>query len=149
VGATQVNPYLHPDVVALALETDSRLFVTDSLRDGVLKEFGPGLDERSAFGYRAPAYGHHVFRALSEEVHRAGALNNLVAPSLLEQMRAGTFPDLIPNPDAATPSSAAPAYRVHADQQQPGMRSLRDYEHLLTYTTFLNLLVEDGVALSR
>jgi asparagine synthetase B (glutamine-hydrolysing) len=148
VGAAQVNPYLHPDVVALALETDSRLFVPDSLRNGVLAEFGPGLDEKSAFGYRAPGYGHHVFRALSEEVRRADALSNLVDPSLLEQMRAGRFPDLSPNPDAATPSPAAPAYRVHADQHQPGMRSLRDYEHLLTYATFLNLLVEDGVAVS-
>lgn len=148
VGGAQVNPYLHPDVVALALETDSRLFVSDSLRDGVLAKFGPGLDERSAFGYRAPGYGHHVFRALSEEVRRADALNDLVAPSLLEEMRAGRFPDLSPNPDAATSSSAAPAYRVHTDQQQPSVRSLRDYEHLLTYATFLNLLIEDGVAVS-
>ena len=64
VGGAQVNPYLHPDVVALALETDSRLFATDSLRDGVLAGLGPGLNEPSAFGYKAPGYGHHVFRAL-------------------------------------------------------------------------------------
>jgi asparagine synthetase B (glutamine-hydrolysing) len=149
VSGAQVNPYLHPDVVALALETDSRLFVPDSLRDGVLTGLGPGLNDKSAFGYKAPGYGHHVFRALSEEVRRGDVLEGLVAPSLLDEMRAGRFPDLNADPNLPTTSPAAPAYRVHADEPLPGVRSLRDYEHLLVYTTFLNLLAEDGVVGSR
>jgi hypothetical protein len=142
----QVNPYLHPEIIALGLETDSRLLAADRLRDGVLASLGPGLTEPSAFGYRAPAYAHHVFRALAGEVTRAGRLDGLLAPALLEEMRAARFPDLNPNPDGSAP--AGPAYRVHADEPQPVIRSLRNYEHLLVYVTFLNLLGEDGVVIA-
>jgi hypothetical protein len=57
-------------------------------------------------------------------------------------MRDGRFPAL----DEAAPAPAgAPAYRSHGEASS--VKSPRDYEHLLTYAAFLNLLTEDGVAL--
>ena len=144
-SSVQINPYLHPAMIDLAFETDAALLGSDSLRDGVLRQFGPGLDTPSAFGYRAPAYAHQVFRALSQEIVASTTLDGVVAAPLLDEMREGRFPDL--NPDAA--GLAGPAYRVHADAAQPGVKSLRDYEHLLVYSTFLNLIASDGVSIRQ
>ena len=140
VCPTQVNPYLHPALVELGLELDPRLLESDALRRGLLADLGPGLDGPSAFGYRAPAYAEAVFRALAEEARRCAPLGALVQPALLDDLHAGRFPEL--SPSAA---GAGPAYRSHAAEPQPVVKSLRDYEHLLMYVTMVNLLAEDGV----
>ena len=149
VCPTQINPYLHPALIELGLETDPRLLADDALRRGVLAELGPGLDEPSAFGTRAPAYSKQVFHALEGEVRSCTLLEGLVEPALLEAMRAGRFPDLSVPASATSPAgNTAPVYRSHTSEPQPVIRSLRDYEHLLVYTTMLNLLARDGVIVS-
>jgi hypothetical protein len=146
VCPTQVNPYLHPSLVELALAIDPRLRAADALRDGVLAALGEGLDAPSAFGYRAPAYSRHVLDALTDEARRCAMLDGAIAPALLDALREGRFPDLtVAAPDGASDGAGKPSYRSHAGEPPNLMRSLRDYEHLLTYTTFLNLLVDDGV----
>ena len=57
----------------------------------------------------------------------------------------GGFPDLNPLAEEAGKPSGGAVYRLHAEEPQQVSRSLRDYEHLLMYATFLNLLAEDGV----
>lgn len=140
VCPTQINPYLHPALVALGLETDPRLLAADALRLGVLTGLGPGLDAPSAFGYKAPGYSAHVFRALAEESRRCAPLAGLLEPSLLAGLHEGRFAEL-----GTAEAVAGPVYRSHAAEPQPVIRSLRDYEHLLTYITMLNLMAEDGV----
>lgn len=139
VCETQVNPYLHESIVELGLQLDPRLLASDALRTGLLQELGPGLDGPSAFGYRAPAYGLLVLRALQAEARLCQPLERVLQPALLDSIRAGSFPELSTEGPVST-------YRIH-DESQPVLRSLRDYEHLLTYATFLNLLSEDGVAI--
>lgn len=141
VCPTQLNPYLHPAVVDLALSLDPRLRVADAARSGVLASLGPGLDAPSAFGYRAPAYAGAVLAALTGEVRRCSLLDGLLAPALLEALRAGEYPDLAE--PAAT--AAKPEYRTHTGAPPGLLRSLRDYEHLLIYASFLNLVTSDGV----
>ena len=139
VCPTQLNPFLHPAVIELVLALDPRLLVTDEVRTALLTSLGPDLDGPSAYGFRAPAYAAAVLTAVVDELGRCPLLDGVLALALLADLRAGTLPDL------ATPDDAGgPTYRIHADPS-PLLRSLRDYEHLLTYATFLNLLVEDGV----
>jgi hypothetical protein len=143
VCPTQLNPYLHPAVIELALSIDPRLRVADALRSGVLADLGPGLDAPSAFGYRAPGYSGAVLSALSEEARRCSALDSVLEPALLAELRDNRHPDL-----GAPLQDGKPAYRSHAAEPVNIYRSLRDYEHVLTYATFLNLLSEDGVVIS-
>jgi asparagine synthetase B (glutamine-hydrolysing) len=142
----QINPYLDPEMIDLALMADISLLRTDALRDGALRSIAPGLDGKSAFGYKAPAYSHHVFRALAVELPQCGVLDRQLARAPLDAMRSGVFPDLNPSAEG-TSVSAAPAYRVHGAETQPVIRSLRDYEHLLVYTAFINQLDHDGVVI--
>ncbi len=140
VCPTQLNPYLQPALFDLALRLSPGLLAADAVRLGLLRGLGPGLDGPSAFGYRAPRYAQSVFRALTDEARACAALSTVVRPSLVEAMRGGRFPGL----DEAVPGpSAAPAYRTH--DEAPVVKNLRDYEHLLSYAAFLNLLSEDGV----
>ena len=144
VCPTQINPYLHPALIDLALAIHPRLRVADALRSGVLAGLGPGLDAPSAFGYRAPGYSEAVLTALSEEARRCAVLDRVLEPGLLADLRENRYPDLA----AADPVAAGkPAYRSYAQEPGNRLRSLRDYEHVLTYATFLNLLAEDGVAI--
>ena len=80
-----------------------------------------------------------MFAAVVDEAARCELLDGVLEPGLLDGLRRGELRDL-----AAASGGDGPAYRVHADTT-PLVRSLRDYEHLLMYTAFLNLLVEDGV----
>ena len=148
LGGAQINPYLHPAIVDLALDTDSRLLLDDALRSGILNGLGNDLDSPSAYGYNAPAYSHHVFRALELESRACAALDGRLDAALVEAMRAGRFPDLTTAAPAPAGGKKKASYRSHAAEPQAVWRNLRDYEHLLLYTTFLNLLTEDGVALS-
>jgi hypothetical protein len=142
VCPTQLNPYLHPALFDLALRLAPDLLAADAVRLGLLRGLGAGLDGPSAFGYRAPPYAQAVFRALTAEARACAALPAVVHPALVAAMRDGRFPAL----DEAAPAPAgAPAYRSHGEASS--VKSPRDYEHLLTYAAFLNLLTEDGVAL--
>jgi hypothetical protein len=142
VCPTQLNPYLHPALFDLALRLSPGLLAADAVRLGLLRALGSGLDGPSAFGYRAPRYAETVFRALTAEARACAALPSVVNPLLVAAMRDGRFPAL----DQVGPGpSAAPAYRTHSEA--PVVKNLRDYEHLLTYASFLNLLSEDGVEL--
>lgn len=139
VCPTQINPYLHPAMIDVALALHPRLRVDDAVRSAVLTGLGPDLDGPSAYGFKAPAYAATVLAAVGGEVGRCPLLDGVLEPGLLDGIRRGELRDL------ATPGeSGKPAYRVHADPS-PLIRSLRDYEHLVTYAAFLNLLVEDGV----
>lgn len=139
VCPTQLNPYLSEAMIELVLQLHPSLRVTDAVRGAALTALGPDLDAPSAYGFKAPAYATHVLTAVLDEVGRCPLLDGVLAPGLLDALRAGELRDL------ATPGeSGKPAYRVHADPS-PLIRSLRDYEHVLTYAAFLNLLVEDGV----
>lgn len=139
----QINPFLHPSLIELALSIDRRLLAADAVRDGALRKIGPGLDSPSAFGYKAPAYAHHVFRALAHEVSRAEGLDGLIDDVLLGSMRSGEFPDI--SNSLRPTAEPTPAYRIHSLEPQSIVRSLRDYEHLLVYVTFLNELRDQGL----
>jgi len=139
VCPTQLNPYLHPALIDVVLAMHPGLRASDAVRTTLLQGLGPDLDAPSAYGFKAPAYAQAVLTALLDEVGRCQLLDGVVEPKLLAALRAGEVRDI------ATPGeSGKPAYRVH-DDPSPLLRSLRDYEHVLMYTTFLNLLVEDGV----
>ncbi len=139
VCPTQLNPFLHPAMIELVLALDPRLRVSDAVRTATLASFGSDLDGASAYGFKAPAYATHVLTAVLDEVGRCPLLDGVLAPALLDGLRAGELRDL-----ATADEAGGPAYRVHADAS-PLVRSLRDYEHVLTYATFVNLLIEDGV----
>ena len=147
VCPSQINPYLHPAIVDLALKTDSRLFESDALRDGVLDRLGPDLSAPSAYGYNAPAYSHIVFRALQEETKHCTLLSGRIESALIEAMSEGRFPALEAESEGEGPGTAV-EYRIYTEEPQTVSRSLRDYEHLLLYTTFLNMLLSDGVEVS-
>jgi hypothetical protein len=144
VCPSQINPYLHPAIVELALKTDSHLFERDALRDGVLDRLGTDLCAPSAYGYNVPAYSHMVFRALQEESRHCTLLTGRIESALIEAMSEGRFPVLEAEPEGEGPGTAV-EYRIHSEEPQTVSRSLRDYEHLLLYITFLNLLNADGV----
>lgn|GEM_PF-5923692 len=135
----QLNPYLHPDLIDLSLRFAPELLASDAIRVGILERLGPDLSGPSAWGYRPPPYAESVFRALTDESNRCAQLEKIVNPALAEQMRAGQFPALGPPPATTW---GPPAYRAHGEQ----VHNLRDYEHLLTYLSLLNQLVESGVA---
>ena len=139
VCPTQLNPYLHPAMIDLVLELHPRLRATDEVRTAVLASLGPDLLAPSAYGYKAPPYAPHVFAAVLDEVGRCDLLAGVLEPGLLDGLRRGELRDL-----AAPGDGDGPAYRIHADTT-PLIRSLRDYEHVLMYAAFLNLLVDDGV----
>lgn len=143
VCPTQLNPYLHPEVIDLALAIAPGLRASDAVRTGVLRGLGPELDAPSAFGYKAPGYAAHVLGAVVDEVRGCERLDGVLEPGLLDDLRRGELRDL-----AAPGDVAASGYRVH-DDPSPLLRSLRDYEHLLTYATFLNLVRDDGVEVRR
>ena len=145
VCSAQVNPYLHPALVALGLEVDPRLLGADALRSGVLAALGPDLDGPSAFGYRAPRYADAVLGALAAEAATCAPLTRVIRPELHAALCEGRFPEL--DPAAPPPSTNGPTYRVHDGEPGAIVRSLRDYEHLLTYASFLNLLADDGVVI--
>lgn len=147
VCPSQINPYLHPAIVELALKTDSRLFERDALRDGVLAGIGPDLCTPSAYGYIVPGYSESVFRALQEETRRCSFLSGRINSELIEAMSGGRFPALEPDIKDEVSNSVA-EYRIHSKESQVVSKSLRDYEHLLLYITFLNLLQEDGITIS-
>ena len=139
VCPTQLNPYLHPAMIDVVLGLHPRLRAGDQVRTAVLASLGPDLLAPSAYGYKAPPYAPHVFAAVLDEVGRCDLLDGVLAPELLDGLRRGELRDL-----AAPGDGDCPAYRIHADTT-PLIKSLRDYEHVLMYAAFLNLLVEDGV----
>ena len=139
VCPTHLNPYMHPAMIELVLALDPSLRMTDAVRTAMLRALGPDLDAPSAYGFAAPPYATHVLRAVLDEVPRCALLDGVLDAGFLAGLRRGELRDL------ATPGERGkPAYRVHSDTS-PLVRSLRDYEHLLTYAAFLNLLVDDGV----
>ncbi|HVV84440.1 MAG TPA: hypothetical protein VHE35_15335 [Kofleriaceae bacterium] len=142
VCPTQLNPYMHPSMIEVVLALHPALRQTDAVRRCVLEALGPDLDAPSAYGFKAPAYASHVLAAVTAEAARCPLLDGLLEPGLLDGLRRGELRDL------AAPGDGAPsAYRVHTDAS-PLIRSLRDYEHLLMYATFLDLLVDDGVTVT-
>ncbi len=136
VCPTQFNPYLHPAMIDVVLALAPALRRSDAVRAGVLGGLGPDLDAPSAYGFKAPAYAARVLAAVPAAVGSA-LLDGVLEPALLADLRAGTLRDL------STPGEALPTYRVH-DDPSPLLRSLRDYEHVLMYATFLDLVVGDG-----
>ena len=146
---TQVNPYLHPDLVDLALRTDVRVLATDAARSAVLASLDPALDTPSLFGYIAPAYSGQVFRALASEARACQPLGDLLDPVLLSEIRSGRFPHLRRpgHRHVGHSDDPIPPYRNHAEESPSVIGSLRDYEHLLVYATFLNLVAADGTSI--
>ena len=147
VCPSQINPYLHPEIIEFALKTDSRLFEKDALRDGILANLGPDLCSPSAYGYNAPAYSESVLRALQVETRNCSLLSGRIKSELIKTMSDGRFPTLEPELNAKGTKSIA-EYRVHSKEPQTVCNSLRDYEHLLLYITFLNLIQEDGIKIA-
>lgn len=139
-GPVQLNPYVHPAMIEIVLQLSPALRASDAVRTAVLRSLGPDLDAPSAYGFKAPAYAASVLAAAQQAVASCASLDGVLAPELLDSLRRGELRDL------AAPADAPSAYRVHSDPS-PLIRSLRDYEHLLTYASFLSLLAEDGVVL--
>jgi hypothetical protein len=139
VCPSQINPYLHPEITEFTFKIDSRLFEKDAIRDGILAGLGSDLCSPSAYGYNVFAYSKSAFRALQVETRNCSLLSGRIKSELIKAISDGIFPAL----DAATSE-----YRIHSEAPQAASRSLRDYEHLLLYTTFLNLLKSDGVEVS-
>ena len=140
VSPVQLNPYMHPSVIDVVLQLHPALRAGDEVRTALLRGLGPDLDAPSAYGFKAPAYAATVLDAAASAVASCGLLDGVLEPALLDGLRRGELRDLATPPDGLQ----GPAYRVH-DDPSPLVRSLRDYEHLLTYASFLRLLVDDGV----
>ena len=139
-----LHPFLHPEVLDVALRVDAPIRAADAVREGVLRNLDPALAGPSEKGYHPPAYLDRLGEALCAEARRCEALDGLVRSELAATLRAGELPPLV----AADGSPVVGAYRDHVYEPRELVRSLRAYEHLLNFVSFINLIVEDGVAVT-
>jgi hypothetical protein len=143
VCPVQLNPYMHPAMLELVLTLAPPARASDGVRTARLRGLGPGLDAPSADGFKPPAYAATVLRAVVDELAGSpvlAVLARVLDDAFVAGLRRGELRDLA----APANDNGKPLYRSH-DDSQPLIGSLRDYEHLLTYASFVRLLAEDGV----